>query len=195
MTLALEASRSSSRSRRATRAIQRVEICSVIFCVPEEIVPAGRFDAGAVTAGEGEAAVGPGNPGGNDFLFREIFEEGGVLLRGWKCGEGRAVPCATDHGDFLKAFLLRGANGFAHESFAAEFAFGVEAGGGGLDARFAQCGHRFENGGKDFSGIAAMLDHVFPPAFGIGIAGGARERSERIGDEWRFERRDGRRFG
>src|ERR1043166_6636277 len=53
----------------------------------EEIVPAGGLDAGAIAAGIGEAAVGPGDPGGTDLHFRQALKQVGVLFGGGHGGE------------------------------------------------------------------------------------------------------------
>lgn len=151
------------------------------------VVVAGGGDAGAVAGGGGEAGVGPGDPGGGGFLFREIGEEVFVGFFGGPGGleEDGGVPGAADDGDFLVAFFHGGADGFSHEGLAVGFE-GVWARGEGG----AEGGHGFEDGGEEVfgGGGGAGFDEVVPPGFGVGVAGDGGEVGEGI-DVLSFERR------
>lgn len=139
----------------------------IVGMIPEVAIPAGRADAGTVTAGEGEALVSPRHPGGGDLVFWQVFEQG-VVGAGFGWGvEGWGVPGTADDGDVGEVVLFGEAHRFAHPGFAEQ----------GL-ARFgqsefvAQGGDGFEDGLEESAMVAALLDAVVPPAFAVAVAVG-----------------------
>ena len=92
------------------------------------------------------------------------------------------MPRTADDGDGGVALAHRGPDGTAHVRLAPLLA------GRGHGAR-SHRGHRLGDGLERDETVAAMLDHVVPPAFGVWLAGSGRQRTERVGTDRRARRR------
>ena len=94
--------------------------------------------------------------------------------------KGGRVPRAADDRNPLETLFFGGSDGLAHCRFAPGILeVGLIRSFGRLQL-FAQGGHGFQNRGKNLSRLLPVLDHLFPPAFAVGIAGGRGQGAERI---------------
>ncbi len=84
------------------------------------------------------------------------------------------MPRPADDDDRACRFLHRGTDGPAHVRLALQFAAGGDEAG-------ADGGHRVGDGIEGRWPVAAVFDHVLPPAFRVGVAGGRGEIAERVG--------------
>ena len=160
----------------------------LLALLPEVLVPAGRIDARAVAAGAGEVAVGPRHPGGEHLEPGQALEQRGVGLGGGRALQRRHVPGAADHGDALVAGLDGFAYRLPHEGLAQLLALrGARA--AAVFGRFGAHGrHGLGDGAEQVFAVAALLDHVVPPALAVGIAGCMGEPVEGVVGDLRLRR-------
>ncbi len=88
--------------------------------------------------------------------------------------EGGDVPGAADDDDRAGRVLDGGADRTTHVRLALDLAAGRDEAG-------ADGGHRVGDGVERGRTVAAVLDHVLPPAFRVGVTGRRGEIAERIG--------------
>ncbi len=182
-------------------------------------VPAGARHAGRVARRRAQPPVRPWHPRRGDLHLGEPAERRRVVgggrhplmplplpgnspvtvrlalgpLRISEGGEGGDVPGTADDDDRARRLLGRGADRTAHVRLALEFAAGGdEAGTDGA--------HGVGDGVERGRAVAAVFDHVLPPAFGVRVARGRGEVAERVGrglpaDEFVVIRRGGERHG
>ncbi len=144
--------------------------------VPEHVlVPAGASDAGAVAAGGGEPGIRPRHPADPDLDLGEGAQRRRVdrcLVLGGV--ERRHVPRPAHDDDISVTVLDRRPDRPAHVRLAPLL--------GDRRRRAVTHGaHRLGDRPERRQPVAAVLDHVVPPTLGVGLAGGRRQRAERIG--------------
>ncbi len=141
------------------------------------VVPAGAAHSGAVSAGAGQALVGVRHPAHGDLDLRQRPQRGGVGRRRNRSGrsdvEHRHVPGAAHHGDVGVAGLDRSPDRATHVGLAAQLGPGRHGSG-------AHGCHRLGDGLEGDQAVAAVFDHVLPPALSVGFAGCCRKCAERI---------------
>jgi hypothetical protein len=77
------------------------------------------------------------------------------------------MPGPAHHRDAPKPLFLRRAHGLAHPCLA----LGLDRIGIGRRL-LAQRGHGLQHSGEQIGAILTLLDHMFPPALAIAVAGG-----------------------
>ncbi len=92
------------------------------------------------------------------------------------------MPGAAHDHDRLEPVAPSRADGSAHVGLALQF-------GPGCDVADACCVHRFGDGVEGRGAVAAVFDHVLPPAFGVVVAGCCGEIPERVGRRRLLEHR------
>ncbi len=138
-------------------------------------VPPRAVDAGAVARRRGQAPVGPRHPGRGDLDPGQAAQRRVVDRRRSPVEVERGhVPGTAHHGDGLVTVLDRPPDRSTHVSLATFLV------GGGDRPR--TCGdHRLGDGVERGGAVAAMLDHVLPPALRVTVARCGGELAERIG--------------
>ena len=145
--------------------------------LPEEVVPAGRGDAGAIAAAR-QMPVRPRHPGRLHLELRQALEQRHIGLdRRDAVLQRRHMPGAADHRDAREAGLARRAQALAHVGLALRLARGQRRLGVGVAA---QLGHHLGDGGEDVGVLAALLDPAVPPALAVRMAVGAGEVVEGV---------------
>ena len=141
-------------------------------------VPARAAHAGAVAGGRGAgggASTAPSSRRPSPSATPRSVARVGRRRRQRLDVERRHVPRAADDGDRARGrrpSARRGSPGACAPRAAPRDATGRAAA--------AHRGHRLGDGVERRRAVAAVLDHVLPPALGVGIAGGGGERAERI---------------
>ena len=139
-------------------------------------VPARPRDAGAVSRPVLQLAVAPRHPAERrpPGAGRRLGQTGVGRRRRPGRIERRHVPGPTDHGHrALTGVGECGADGPAHVRLAPGVVVGRARAG-------AHRGHRLADGGEGRYAVAAVLHHVVPPAFGVGLARRRGQRGERV---------------
>ncbi len=146
-------------------------------------VPARTVDAGGVAGTRCETPMRPRHPGHRGLDLRQPAQGGGVGRDGRRARcidvEDRDVPRTAHDDDLFVAGAAGGADRSAHVGLALQFP-------PGRHEAVAGRGHRVGNGVEGGGAVAAVLDHVLPPSFRIGVARRRGEFAQRV---------RGRRFG